>query len=232
VNGGYSISYYTQGALIGHLLELHLRDATEMRRGMDDVARLLYERYAGARGFTGEDLLHAVNEVCECDLQPFFERHVSGATPPDFDRYLGLLGWRLAVERGAARGETGEALPDLRVSLLGFAGVGSAGGAVGGRPRLSVPDPTGAWGAAGLQTGDELMAVNGKPVRRSEELGVALAGAKVGDQLRVEFARGGVPRTATVTLTPYETTSVRIVELPRVTERQQRMRRRWLLGGR
>jgi predicted metalloprotease with PDZ domain len=232
VNGGYSISYYTQGALIGHLLELHLRDATEMRRGMDDVVRLLYDRYAGPRGFTGEDLLNAVNEVCRCDLQPFFERHVSGATPPDFDHYLGLLGWKLAVEKVPARTETGEAVPDLRVSLLAFAGVGSAGGAAGGRPRLSVPDPTGAWGQAGLQTGDELVTVNGSPVRRSDELGAVLAGAKIGDEVRVEFGRAGALRTAVVRLTPYEATLVRIVELPRVTERQQRMRRRWLLGGR
>jgi hypothetical protein len=72
--------------------------------------------------------------------------------------------------------------------------------------------------------------VNGTPVRRPEELQAALAGARVGDRIAVDFVRGGARRTATVTLAPYEVTRVRIVELPQTTERQREMRRRWLLG--
>jgi len=88
VNGGYSISYYLQGALLGELLEAQIRRATTNARGMDDVERLLYDRFAGVRGFTKDDLLATVNEVCGCDLRDFFARHVSGSDPIDFDRYL------------------------------------------------------------------------------------------------------------------------------------------------
>ena len=231
VNGGYSISYYTQGALLGHVLELRLRRETRGRRGMDDLVRLLYDRHAGARGFAAADLVRAASEVCGCDLRPFFDRSVRGAARAlDFDRELASLGWRLQVARTPARDSSGAPRPDLRVGVLPFAGVGSAGGAAGGRPKLSVSDPTSAWGRAGLQTGDELVSVNGAAVRDGAELRAALADARLGDRVRVEYLRDGARRAAEVTLTPYEVTSVRIVDVPSVTERQRATRRRWLLG--
>ena len=82
------ISFYLQGALLGELLEAQIRRTTSNARGMDDVERLLYDRFAGARGFTKDDLLNTLNEVCGCDLRDFFARHVSGSEQIDFDRYL------------------------------------------------------------------------------------------------------------------------------------------------
>jgi predicted metalloprotease with PDZ domain len=64
VNGGYSVSYYLQGKLLGELLELRLRAATGARRGMDDVMRRLYDAFAGARGFAPADVERAVAATC------------------------------------------------------------------------------------------------------------------------------------------------------------------------
>jgi predicted metalloprotease with PDZ domain len=231
--GGYTTGfYYTQGALLGELLELRIRRATGLRRGMDDVLRLLLDRFAGARGFAGEDILYAANEACGCDLQPFFGAHVSGADSLDLDRELAPLGWRATVERRTATDAAGVPAPDLRVGIVAFGGTGSAGGAAGGRARFSVGSPASAWGRAGLVTGDEAVSVRGRPVATGADLAAALAGAKVGDTVRVEYVRAGERRAAAVVLAPYETVRVTLADLPSVSAAQRAMRRVWMSGGR
>jgi predicted metalloprotease with PDZ domain len=190
----------------------------------------MYDRYAGPRGFTGEDILNTVNDVCACDLQEFFQAHVSGSRPLDFARHLALAGWRLDTATAPAADSGGRALPDLRASVTAFGGIGSAGGAAGFRPRLSIPDPTGAWARAGLLTGDEIVSVNGRPVAGADDFRAATSGVRVGDTVRVVYVRNGAQRTAAVPLAGYQLTRVRIVDLPSVTARQRAVRQAWLRG--
>jgi predicted metalloprotease with PDZ domain len=229
-NQGYTISYYLQGALLGELLELRLRDATGGRRGMDDVFRTLYDRFAGATGFTAPDLERAASAACDCDLGPFFAAHVRAAQPIDWDRWLGLAGWRLDTARVTAADSAGRPLPDLRAAVGTFAGIGSAGGAAGTRPRLSVQGPHTAWYRAGLRGGDQVVRVRGRPVDGPEAWREALAGVRVGDSVAVEVLREGQPVRATVVPGSYEVLRVRLADLPTVTERQRRLRAVWLRG--
>lgn len=229
-NGGWSLSYYTQGALLGELLELELRDRTGLARGMDDVERLLFARYAGARGFTGEDLLQVVNEVCACDQQLFFAQHVSGAAPLDVDRWLRLIGYRADIRRTPARDSLGRPRPDLRLATIAHGGYGSAGGAEGSPVRIAVGDPTSAWGRAGLVTGDQLARIGGRTMATDTEVKAALARLAIGDTVRVDVLRAGVPVSATVIIGGYETTTVAVDELPDVTPAMRRARAVWLHG--
>lgn len=230
--GGYTTGfYYTQGALLGELLELRIRRATGGTRGMDDVLRLLLDRYAGEHGFAGEDIVYAANEACGCDLYPFFAAHVAGADAIDFDRELAPLGWKLTIARAAATDSaTGRPAPDRRLGLVAYGGTGSAGGAAGGRPRFSVSSPLGAWGRAGLVTGDEAVSVAGRPIATLGDLRAALATLKVGDTVAVEYVRTGERRVARVAVTPYETLRVTLSDLPTVTAAQRTLRDVWMRG--
>jgi predicted metalloprotease with PDZ domain len=58
-----SISYYTKGEVIGFLLDARLRRATNGARSLDDLMRLMYTRFSGAKGYTSEDLRDAAVEV-------------------------------------------------------------------------------------------------------------------------------------------------------------------------
>jgi predicted metalloprotease with PDZ domain len=229
--GGFTTGfYYTQGALLGELLELRIRRATGLRRGMDDVLRVLLDRHAGSRGFAGEDILYAANETCDCDLSPFFSAHVAGADSIDFDAELAPLGWRAVVERRQAVDSGGAPAPDLRISLIGYGGTGSAGGAAGARPRFSVSSPESAWGRAGLVTGDEAVSVAGRPIATSADLRAALATARIGDRVPVVYLRDGDRRQTSVVIAPYESVRVTLVELANVGAAQRAMRRVWLKG--
>jgi predicted metalloprotease with PDZ domain len=241
VNAGYSVSYYLQGKLLGELLELRLRAATGGRRGMDDVMRRLYDRFAGARGFAPGDVEQAVAAVCAAGgapgdaaacgwVAPLFADHVRAARPADWAGALALAGWRLDTARVAAADSAGRPLPDLRASVVTFAGVGSAGGAAGGRPRLSVTGPHVAAYRAGLRTGDEVVAANGAPVDGPEAWRRATAGLRVGDTLVVDVVRDGRPARVTFVLSGYDTLRVRLTDLPAPTERRRLVRQVWLRG--
>src|SRR5207253_5599630 len=105
--GDYSASTHLQGELLGTMLDLIVRDATNGRRSMDDVMRLLFDRFSGERGFAGRDIERTVAAVCGCDVRQFFETHVRGARPIDFDRYLRLIGMRPRVSWLPALGRDG-----------------------------------------------------------------------------------------------------------------------------
>ncbi|MGZ8491057.1 MAG: M61 family metallopeptidase [Gemmatirosa sp.] len=229
-NQGYSISYYLQGALLGELLELRLRDQTNGRRGMDDVMRALYDRFAGPTGFVAADVERAVNAACDCDLSPVFAAHVRGAQPIDWDQWLGRAGWRLDTVRVTAVDSADRPLADLRASVGTFAGIGSAGGAAGSRPRLAIPGPHTAWYRAGLRGGDEVVSVRGRPVHSPDHWRAALAGVQPTDSVTVEVLRAGAPVRATVVPGSYQMLRVRLVDLPTVSERQRRLRAVWLRG--
>src|SRR6184192_605572 len=95
--GDYSASTHLQGELLGTMLDLIVRDATNGARSIDDVMRAMLERFSGARGFTGRDVERTVADVCACNVHTFFEAHVRGAKPIDFYQYLRLIGMRTHV---------------------------------------------------------------------------------------------------------------------------------------
>lgn len=236
VNGGYSISYYLQGHLLGELLELRLRSATGGRRGMDDLMRLLYDRFSGPVGFTPPDVERAASEVCGCNMTPFFAAYVRAARPIDWAPRLAVAGWTLDTTREAAVDSLGRPRPDLRASVLPFAGIGSAGGPAGGRPRLAPPLVTGAWYQAGLRGGDLVVSVNDAPVTDAASFSRAIAGAKIGDTVNVEVLRptpGAAepePVRVAVELTGYDVLHVRLTDVDDPSERQQALRQVWLRG--
>ncbi len=95
--GDYTPSMYTQGELLGAMLDLLIRDASGGRRSLDDAMRDLSSRFSVERGFNGADLEAAVAKVCACEVTPFFERYVRSAGAIDFDRWLALVGLRSVV---------------------------------------------------------------------------------------------------------------------------------------
>jgi predicted metalloprotease with PDZ domain len=220
--GDYSASTHLQGELLGTMLDLVVRDATNGARSIDDVMRAMLERFSGPRGFAGRDIERTVAAVCGCDVRGFFAAHVQGAQPIDFDRYLRLVGLRARVSWSAAQGQDGQPGADLRI----FAWQPPDGGA----PSLLVTDPGSCWGRAGLHTGDRVTAVNGAAVASPADFRALRDKLRIGDTLSIELGHAPGPRRATVVVTGYERPVVRLEEV-QASERQRGLRRRWLAGA-
>ena len=221
--GDYSASTHLQGELIAAMMDLAIRHATGGRRSMDDVMRLMMKRYSGDRGFTGRDVERVVAEVCGCMVSPFFDAHVRGGKPIPFDDYLRYIGLRADVTWRPALGQDGRPAPDLRA----FPYDGGDGTVV----RLAISDPSSAWGKAGLHTGDRLRAMNGQPIATREEVRGVLRQLKSGDTVRVEVERGGVRRSATVVMAPFDRPFVQLHEVASPTTAQRALRARWETGA-
>jgi predicted metalloprotease with PDZ domain len=220
--GDYDASTHLQGELIGVMLDLTIRSATGGKRSIDDVMRLMLDRFSGSRGFTGSDIERTVGEVCDCVVTDLFDRHVRRGTPIEFDRYLAMIGLRARVSWGPALGRDGKPAADVRLRAW----------QPPGEPGLSllIGNPGSAWGRAGLHTGDRLISVNGAPMATAGDLRALLGGLSIGDTLRLEVRRpaGGV--RAVVPVTGYDRPFVMLEELPGATAGQRALRAQWLAG--
>jgi predicted metalloprotease with PDZ domain len=136
--GDYSASTHLQGELIGTMLDLIIRDATNGKHSIDDVMRKMLERFSGEHGFTGRDIEKIATSVCGCDLHPFFKNFVSGNKTIEFERYLKLLGLHSTISWTEYLDEQGKPVPDFRVYAWQppYENI----------PRLGITDPsTGEW---------------------------------------------------------------------------------------
>ena len=220
--GDYTPNMFSQGELLGDMLDLMIRDASGSRRSLDDVMRSLLRRFTPDHGFTGRDVERAVSEACACNALPFFDKYVRKATPLDFDRWLGVVGLRTVVTWETAVAPDGAPLADLRVS--GFVPPGEF------QARLQVWFPATVWGRAGLHTGDRLVSWNGAPIHDVQQLRTAVSEMHIGDSARVMVQRDSGKFEADVTVPGYQRPTVHLEERPDATDAQRALRTRWLAG--
>ncbi len=217
-------STHLQGNLIGTMLDLMVRAATHGQRSLDDVMRTLGTRFNPQRGITGRDIEQAIHGVCACDSHSFFEAHVRGAQPLDFDHYLRTIGMRTQVSWSPALGTDGKPQPDIRLSAFNAADDPVL--------RIHLSDPAGVWGRAGLHTGDQLVSLNDQPVASSMDFRSRLGKLHIGDIARVEVMRNGVASQVSVSIKGYDGPTVKIVEVADATPEQMRLRTQWLTAAR
>jgi predicted metalloprotease with PDZ domain len=111
-----SISYYEKGQILGVMLDLAIRDATDDRKSLDDVMRRMNEEYAKAGRYYDDSagVLRVVNEVSGKDLGDFFSRYISGTDEIPYDQFLGIAGLKLNLDTAPDGTLTGtiEEVPD------------------------------------------------------------------------------------------------------------------------
>jgi predicted metalloprotease with PDZ domain len=95
-----SISYYDKGQILGVILDLAIRDATDDRKSLDDVMRRMNDEYAKAGRYYDDsaDVLRVVNEVSGKDFSDFFRRYISGTDEIPYDQFLGIAGLKLHLD--------------------------------------------------------------------------------------------------------------------------------------
>ncbi len=197
-----TVNYYEKGAVLGFLLDAEIRRATSGQRSLDDVMRLAYSRHAGARGYRPEDVRRIAEEVAGADLDRFWRDFVHGVAPLDYRPALDYYGLRLE------RGDRDDA-PDAE-DAPGDAREEPDDGEPAGHLGLDTRNDSGrlvvaevvrdgpAW-RAGVQAGDEIMAVNDRRVPRAG-LAAVLLRHRPGARVTLLVSRLGVLRRLPVTL--------------------------------
>jgi predicted metalloprotease with PDZ domain len=156
-----TVDYYTKGAVVGFLLDARIRRATGGARSLDDALRLLYQRYAGAHGFTPEQFRATVAEVAATDLGGWFRRAVDTAGPLDYSEALDWYGLRFGKGDDKAEEDEEEGEDDgggrKDEEPAGWLGVDTA--LQGGRLVVTKVKRGTPGFAAGVSVDDEILAI-------------------------------------------------------------------------
>jgi predicted metalloprotease with PDZ domain len=205
-------SYYDGGQIVGHLLDLAIRQKTNNSKSLDDWMRLMYSRYALPKpGFEPDDAIKAISEVGGMDFTDFFHRYVSGKEPLPYDTYFAYAG--ITVEKKV----------DATKPWLGIASAKNDDG----RAKITNVLPGSPAEAAGLSKDDVIIAIDDRSIN-SDDLSGAVALHKPGDTLKISLIRLGELRNFNVTLgsNPYATYTLKPAENP--TDSQKQIYKSWL----
>ena len=187
-----TVSFYTQGGLLGLVLDLRIRAASDGARSLDDVMRGLFEDFPlGSDGFTHADVRALVARFGGAALADDLDAWVLRGEPLPLAPTLASVGWTL--QRKAA--EDGAASTSLELQLCDA-----------NRPlTVCTVALEGAGWRAGINAGDELLAIDGARIEGfvpgpATGIETLLRRHEVGESVAVALFRGGVLRTIPVTL--------------------------------
>jgi predicted metalloprotease with PDZ domain len=106
-----SISYYTKGTVIGFLLDAKIRRLTSGAKSLDDLMRLMYQRFSGAKGFTSEDLRATAADLVgpegREDMRRWLVQALETTQELDYREALEWFGLRIGQKPGTPRGWLG-----------------------------------------------------------------------------------------------------------------------------
>jgi predicted metalloprotease with PDZ domain len=212
-NPNQTISFYNKGFLLGLLLDLAIRDATEGESGLDDVFRLLWnEYYLEDRGVPEDGIERAVEAVAGRAFDDFFARYVHGTEELPYAAMLAVVGLetrQVEIERKPA------ATMGLVLRQSG--------------EEITVANalPEGPGLAAGIMRGDRVLAVDGHELE-GPDLDSTLSQHSPGDRVAVRILREGKTIEVEVVLSGGGNLRWEVHPVEEPTERQLSLREGWL----
>jgi predicted metalloprotease with PDZ domain len=170
-------SYYTQGAVIGWMLDMAIRRTSQGGRSLDDVMRRLYDDVflKGNRGYTDKEFEATCVELGGTQVEEIFDGRVRGRKDIDYDRYLGYVGLRLTSKE-----EGTEEKGFLGARLKSEGAKTTVVTELAGSPAE----------AMGLAVDDEILAIGGFRMG-SDKLSFYIGTMKPGKSLNLIVARNG-----------------------------------------
>lgn len=202
------ISYYLKGSVLTLVLDLHLR---RFGSWIGAVLRQLWQSHGRRRrGYRQADLLAAFADHAP-DLSTLLPQWLESTDDPPIDECLLEVGLHLVPEIGS--------LPSAgwQPEASGEAGL-----------LLRRVDRDGPAQRAGLQVGDELLALGGQRVRGDDDLAVALGGTDPAEPLEVLFSRDGFVRRVLLRPDPPVVVRWRLASVEDPGQAALERRRRWL----
>lgn len=228
-----TISYYDNGAMLGAMLDLKIRESSRNQKSLDDVMGSLYEKYyvRKKRGFTDAEFQAECESAAGTNLDEIFS-YASTSREVDYAKYFALAGLKLAVTSEPAPGSTTigldthtEEVPPNELP----AGRGGRGRGATPMQRLIVTDTVAGSPAAraGLQPGDRITDVDGvaaTPV----VLNTAINTKKPGEIIKLHVFRADKEMTVEVAVAPNVKRTFELSSAQDSSPAQQGILKSWL----
>jgi predicted metalloprotease with PDZ domain len=208
-----SVSYYNKGQILGVMLDLAIRDATDNHKSLDDVLRAMDQDYAH-RGRYYDDsagVEQEVERISGHSFKDFFTKYVAGTEEIPYNDFLRAAGLQAQTQQ-------------REMADLGFETSRGSDGTV----AISSVTPGSGAERAGLQAGDVLVQLDGRPFGRSAMR--FLFQHSPGDTVNARIQRNGSERDISFALGSRGIQAYSVSEIPNVSDRQKRIRDGMLHG--
>ncbi|MDJ0577133.1 MAG: M61 family metallopeptidase [Xenococcaceae cyanobacterium MO_234.B1] len=206
------ISYYLKGELVALLLDLLIRNKHHNQKSLDDVMRMMWERYGKAEiGFTPEDLQQVFEDVAQQDLSDFFTRYLETTEALPFDDYLAPFGLKIKPIHDK------EAIPYLGIRVQ----------TEGGKEIIKFTEANSPAAIAGIDPNDEFLAINGIRVT-ADTLNEHLKDYHPGNTITITIFHQDELLTVSATLAEPQPTRYEVVQIENASETQQQNLAGWL----
>ena len=110
-----TVSYYSKGAMLGLVLDAHIRKNTKNKKSLDNLMRMAYELYSGKQGFVNADLYRLFGEIATDNSEDLVKNLVE--SPDYLDVTEAINYWGLELEKVQKKKEDDVSFP---VASLGF----------------------------------------------------------------------------------------------------------------
>ena len=184
--------YYPKGSLLGLLLDISLRDATDNVHNLDEVMRALFTKYYRQnKGFRTTDLLNELRAAGLPDVDGFYRRYIDGRDSLPYETVFAKAGIVL----------------NKQIVTVPFVGVSSQP-TPSGAMQVQAVTPGSAADGAGVQAGDVITGIGDITVSANQDWAGAFRSqyrGKAGQPLTITVQRAG--RSLTLNTTVRERTS-------------------------
>ena len=177
--GNTFISYYSYGSVLGLALDLSLRNHPQ-QLNLDDYMKLVWTKYGKEEiPYTIQNLNEALNEYAGEEFgNDFFSKYIYDSKMPNYSQLLASVGVDLK-----------------RFSKTPYFGARVSGGKINGEPKIGSPAYN-----AGLDSGDQIISVNGKKLNEKTTFNSILEGLTMRDGMTLVINRHGNEKTINVRL--------------------------------
>ena len=208
-----SISYYNKGELLGVMLDLALRQATDDRKSLRDLFQWMNVHYAQQHRFfpDSDGVREAAEAISGRSFEDFFNSYVKGVTELPYDQFFSAVG--LEVEQRPSQ-----------VAVLGFDSVRN----FGQLPVVVAVDPASDAARAGVEAGDTVLGLNGK--MPAGELADAVRDLLPGNTVRLKLETPRGRREIKLKLGARDEQIVSVVPAANPSAQQLAWRAAWLNG--
>ena len=150
----YSQNYlnvYQKGALIGMCIDILLREESDGERGILSLMKELSMKYGINKPFVDDELINEITAMTYPSIGEFFENHVVGTTPIDYDVFFKKVGLKTVESKVKTNYIMNDGTiilqPDMTTGTIAFS---------------SLVEDNSFWNEQGVKGGDIIKEINGE----------------------------------------------------------------------
>jgi predicted metalloprotease with PDZ domain len=220
----YSTNYtnvYQKGALIGMCIDILLREESNGDRGILSLMKELSIKYGKNKPFEDDKILDEIVAMTYPSLKLFFDTHVTGTTPINYNEFFDKMGLEFAES-------------NVKTNYIQNAGalIVGANQKDGTIHFNSLVSQNSFWNEQGVQPNDIFVEIDGTKVtlQNANQIFGEVFSWQPGKEVEVKLNRDGNEVIIKTTLTQSYTNGKKLQPKTDATPKQNKLRNAWLKG--